>query len=303
MSKANFAKYKEYRSDFVGKLDFFPSHWSVKRIQDIGQIQYGLGQPPAYQEMGLPFIRATNVERGKIVDKGMEFIKPEDIPVGRNPILKENDLIVVRSGAYTGDSAIIPSKYDGAVAGYDLLLRPSTKRIIPKYISYTLLSNYVLRDQLILDSFRAAQPHLNKEELSKTIIVVPPLEEQQAIADYLDAKTKQIDRKIELLESKAEKYADLKQSLINETVTRGLDKSVPVKDSGVEWIGQIPSHWEVKRLKDVGFLYSGLAGKSGEDFTRACMQNQKRGKERRLLSWQRNWQPVSHNEWRCVGIA
>ena len=78
----------------------------------------------------------------------------------------------------------------------------------------------------------------------------PSLPEQQAIAAYLDAKTAQIDRKIDLLTQKAGKYRQLRQSLINEAVTRGLDKSVPMKDSGIAWIGEVPAHWTVGRLKD-----------------------------------------------------
>ena len=81
--------------------------------------------------------------------------------------------------------------------------------------------------------------------------VLPPLSEQKAIAHYLDTKTAQIDRKIDLLTQKATLYSNLKQSLINETVTRGLDKTVPMKDSGIDAIGKVPKHWEVKRLKDL----------------------------------------------------
>ena len=79
---------------------------------------------------------------------------------------------------------------------------------------------------------------------------VPPFAEQAAIAAYLDTKTAQIDRRIDLLSQKATQYGQLKQALINETVTRGLDKTVPLKDSGVEWIGDVPAHWEVTRGKD-----------------------------------------------------
>ena len=82
-------------------------------------------------------------------------------------------------------------------------------------------------------------------------IPLPPLAEQKAIADYLDTKTAQIDRKIDLLFQKAKLYINLKQSLINETVTRGLDKSVPMKDSGIEWIEEVPEHWEVVRNKQI----------------------------------------------------
>lgn len=80
--------------------------------------------------------------------------------------------------------------------------------------------------------------------------VLPSLQEQESIALYLDTKTAQIDRKIDLLTQKATRYGNLKQSLINETVTRGLDRSVPMKDSAIEWLGEVPKHWEINRHKD-----------------------------------------------------
>lgn len=230
-------------------LKSIPQNWSVRRIKEVGRIKYGLSQPPQYLEHGIPLIRATNIERGKIVEKGLVYIRPDDVPYERNPILKTNDIVVVRSGAYTADSAIVTEIYNGAIIGFDLVIRPD--QIEPKYLAYTLLSNYVLRDQLILSSFRAAQPHLNKEELGTALIFYPPLSEQKTIADYLDTKTTQIDRKIDLLNQKATQYGKLKQSLINETVTHGLDKTVVMKDSGVEWIGEVPEHWEVQRMNDI----------------------------------------------------
>ncbi|MDD2161409.1 restriction endonuclease subunit S [Pseudomonas sp. MIL19] len=80
---------------------------------------------------------------------------------------------------------------------------------------------------------------------------LPPLVEQTAIAAYLDTKTAKIDSQIDLLGQKATQYGKLKQSLINEAVTRGLDKSVPMKDSYVVWIGAVPEHWDVRRGKDI----------------------------------------------------
>lgn len=246
MIKTKPEQYETYKLSTMGEI---PKHWKIRRIKEIGSIKYGLSQPPQYLEQGLPLIRATNIERGKIVEKGLVFISPNDVPYERNPILRANDIVVVRSGAYTADSAIVTKSYDGAIAGFDMVLRPF--QIEAKYLAYTLLSNYVLRDQLILSSFRAAQPHLNKEELGTTLIFYPPVIEQQSIATYLDTKTAQIDRQIDLLSQKAAQYGKLKQSLINETVTRGLDKTVPMKDSGVEWIGEIPVHWRMKRIKEV----------------------------------------------------
>jgi restriction endonuclease S subunit len=90
---------------------------------------------------------------------------------------------------------------------------------------------------------------LYPKEFFQIQIALPDYATQKAIVDYLDNKTALIDRKIDLLTQKAVKYDELKQSLINETVTRGLDKTVVMKDSGVDWIGKIPEHWEVKRVK------------------------------------------------------
>lgn len=100
-------------------------------------------------------------------------------------------------------------------------------------------------------SFGQGQPNLNIEIISNTLIPYPPISEQESIAAYLDTKTAHCDRKINLLTQKATQYGKLKQSLINETVTRGLDKSVPMKNSGIEWIGDVPKHWEVKRFKEI----------------------------------------------------
>jgi len=80
---------------------------------------------------------------------------------------------------------------------------------------------------------------------------LPPLTEQKTIAHYLDTTTAQIERKIDLLTQKATLYSNLKQSLINETVTRGLDKTVPMKDSGVKWIGEVPEHWKVTAIANI----------------------------------------------------
>ena len=92
---------------------------------------------------------------------------------------------------------------------------------------------------------------LYAKDFFQIFTALPDCHEQAAIASYLDTKTSQIDREIDLLSQKAEQYGKLKRSLINETVTRGLDKSVPMTDSGVEWIDRMPAHWGLKRIKEV----------------------------------------------------
>ncbi|MEK7719390.1 MAG: restriction endonuclease subunit S [Bacteroidota bacterium] len=207
-------KFKDSGVEWIGEI---PEHWEVKRLKYLGRIRYGLGQPPKEKENGLPLIRATNVERGKIVEKDLVFVDPEDIPWERDPELKENDIIVVRSGAYTADSAIIPNKYAGSIAGYDMVFTPRT--INPLFMSFALLSKYILFDQLYLLRMRAAQPHLNAEELGDTLVLCPPDEEQIFISEYIDSFSHKITTAISLKEQEIEKLKEYKASLIDAAVT------------------------------------------------------------------------------------
>lgn len=98
---------------------------------------------------------------------------------------------------------------------------------------------------------------INTTDLKNLIINNISLQEQTKIANYLDKETSKIDRKISILEQKYEKLEEYKQSVIFETVTKGLDSNVEMKDSGIDWIGEIPKHWEVKRVKDLFSLKKG----------------------------------------------
>ena len=252
--------YKNYKSSGLNWLKEIPEGWSVTRLKNIGKVRYGLGQPPREKVGGIPIIRATNVSRGKISRKKLIKVDPEDIPYDRNPILKKGEIIVVRSGAYTGDSALIPKEFEGSVTGYDMVFTPS-QRVNENFISYSIISEYIYKDQLVLTSLRAAQPHLNKEELNSTIVLLPPVKLQAQIADFLDSKTEAIDKKITLLQEKIAIYKDFRKTLINNTVLNGLNNDT--------------SHWHNIRLKDVGRLYCGLSGKSGNDFNQDDNSNNK----------------------------
>ena len=109
-----------------------------------------------------------------------------------------------------------------------------------------------------------ALPSMTQRDLGSQEITVPPRKEQQAIADFLDKECAQIDSITADLEKQIELLQQYKKSLITETVTKGLDKSVPMKDSGVEWIGEIPEHWRLKRLKYIAKLKTGTTPPGNE---------------------------------------
>ena len=198
-----------------------PVHWEAKRLKTIGRIRYGLGQPPRELADGLPLIRATNVDHGRIIDKNLLYIDPLDVPSGRDAILREKEIIVVRSGAYTGDSAIVPKAYDGAITGYDMVV--SVTGAQPEFVAMTLLCKYVRDDQLIVASTRSAQPHLNAEELGTAILLVPPLSEQAVIVAYLDKATADIDAAIDRARREIELLGEYRTRLIADVVTGQVD--------------------------------------------------------------------------------
>ncbi|OGO76963.1 MAG: hypothetical protein A2Y23_03460 [Clostridiales bacterium GWB2_37_7] len=202
-------------------LEDIPEHWKVSRIKAVANIRYGLSQPPKEAVNGLPMIRATNVDSGKIIEKDLIFIDKDDLPLGKKIYLKKDEIIIVRSGAYTADSAIIPEKYDGAIAGYDMVI--TVKSAIAAYISYVLLSKYVLNDQLFLVKMRAAQPHLNAEEVGNAIVVLPPIEEQKKVVRILDIKCKEIDMTKKSIQKEIDLITEYRTRLISDAVTGKID--------------------------------------------------------------------------------
>ena len=163
-------------------------------------------------------IRATNVNAGRITENDLLRVDPDGLPMGRSPYLQEGEIIVVRSGAYTGDSAIVPAKYAGAVAGYDMVV--TVNQAFPRFISYSLLSKYLLDGQMLLLTLRAAQPHLNAEELGGILIALPEtLREQEAICAHLDAKVAEFDGIAVNIHAQINTLLIYRKSLIHECVT------------------------------------------------------------------------------------
>ncbi len=198
-----------------------PEHWEVCRLKSMARIRYGLGQPPPESPDGLPLIRATNIARGIIYEKDLIFVDPDGVPSGRDATLRSKEIIVVRSGAYTADSAIIPEEYAGAISGYDMVVTATRAR--PEFIALGLLSTYVRDDQLIVASSRAAQPHLNAEELGNAIFLVPPADEQVAIVRHVESATAPIDTTIARARRQIKLVEEYRTRLIADVVTGKLD--------------------------------------------------------------------------------
>ncbi|UUE10154.1 restriction endonuclease subunit S [Dickeya zeae] len=205
----------------VAWLGDIPAHWDTKRLKFVGKTRYGLGEPPQKLDGGLPFIRATDIYRGEIDGSKVQTVDPDCVPWSRNPTLKAKDILVVRSGAYTGDSAIVPAKWVGSIAGYDMVY--TAEGALPEYIAFNLLSKHVLNGQIYLAKNRAAQPHLNAEELGDVVIALPPRDEQVEIVAYIEDETKRLAIQCDLVNSVVERLHEYRSSMITNAVTGKID--------------------------------------------------------------------------------
>lgn len=209
------------RDSGIPWLGEMPAHWEVKRFKFLASIRYGLGEPPEYVDEGLNLIRATDVFRGVIARDGFKKIRPEDVPWARRPALQKDEIIVVRSGAYTGDSAIVPAELEGAIAGFDMVATATDMQ--PELLAWALLSPYLLEAQIYQARLRAAQPHLNSQELGNFIVLVPPKSEQQLISSYIKEQTRQIDALMSKVSNAIDQITEYRTALITAATTGKID--------------------------------------------------------------------------------
>ena len=209
------------RDSGVEWLGQIPAHWEVVMLKRVAKIRYGLGQPPRESTEGLPMIRATDLHSGKISTDGLMHVDPIDVPWDRNPQLKKNEIIVVRSGAYTGDSAIVPPELAGAISGYDLVL--TATKADPQFVACVLLSRYFLESQIDLIRLRAAQPHLNAEELGMCILIQPSIAEQHQIVDHIERANAQMEAVASKVSAAMEKLREYRTAIITAAVTGKID--------------------------------------------------------------------------------
>ena len=182
-----------------------------------------------------------NYKRGYISLKDHDRFKKKISP-------KKDDIFIVKSGATTGNVGIVNTDEIFDIWSPLALIRCNKTLAIQKYIYFYLLST-LFKSQVEFNWSFGTQQNIGMGVIERIKVILPPLSEQQQIVEVLDKKTAQLDKVKSLLEEQIQKLKDYRSSLIYETVTKGLDKTVPLKDSGIDWIGQVPEGWEVGKVK------------------------------------------------------
>ncbi len=242
-------RYKKYKDSGVEWIGEIPRHWEISKFKydTVKPVQYGLNiSSDKYKDEGIRFIRITDLtEEGTLILEDGKYLDSSEVP--DEFILEQNDLLLCRSGHTVGKSYLHIQEGQYTSGGY--LVRFNFGSVLKSKFIFFLTKTNFYWDWIKLNTVVSTIENVNGDKYQNLVYPKPPLSEQEQIVSFLDEKTSQIDKMIQITETKIDLLKQKRVSLINEAVTKGLDKTVKMKDSGVEWIGEIPRHWEVIRLR------------------------------------------------------
>ena len=251
--------YKDSGVEWIGKV---PEGWGVKKLKWLAKVRpSNIDKKSKEGELAVELCNYVDVYYNDNITSNIEFMKAtarqDQLDIFS---LKEGDILITKDSETPDDIAVpafVSSSLHGVVCGYHLAhVRPYRKYADGNYL-FRSFSARGISDQFEISANGVTRFGIGKQAIDNSVFLTPPLEEQTAIAAYLDRKTTQIDnlilKKQKLIELLKEEHA----AIINQTVTKGLNPDAPMKDSGIEWLGEIPAHWEIKKLKYIIRVRSG----------------------------------------------
>ncbi len=252
---------KDSGVEWIGQI---PEDWDVARLCDIkSEKKFAIVDGPFgsaistndYREKGVPLIRISNLKNGEVSEEDMVYISEELAESVRRSCIGLSDIVFAKTGATIGKCGINRLIKYGILASSCIKISISHKYNCDYfcYIFSTDQFNQALRNTCT----GTTRDTINLTPFSKLNVLLPPYCIQNRIASYLDRKCAEIDAIIAKQQQIIEKLKEYKLSVITEAVTKGLDPNVPMKDSGVEWIGKIPKHWNVAKMKFVASFFNG----------------------------------------------
>ena len=251
-------RYDKYKDSGIAWIGEIPEHWEVKKGKNLFKKEE---RPVRDNDEIVTCFRDGEVtlRSNRRIDGFTNAMKE----VGYQGV-RRGDLVIHNMDAFAG--AIGVSDSDGKSTPVYSVCTPKNNVEANVYYYAYLLRSYALGGviQSLAKGIRERSTDFRYKEFGDLYYQQPPIEEQQSIASYLDQKCGEIDKLITLQEEMITKLQSYKQSVITEAVTKGLDKNVPLKDSGIEWIGEIPEHWSVVKIKYLAKIKSGDSISSNE---------------------------------------
>lgn len=252
-------RYPEYKDSGVEWLGNVPAHWDIHRLTDVTTHNDEVLGDDTPEDAVFLYVDISSVD----VQHGINA--KEEIVFGSAPsrarrIVRDGDVIVSTVRTYLRAVARIIAPEDNLIVSTGFAVIRPNERFDSRYAGLLLLSHYFV-DQVISRSTGVSYPAINASDLVRIPIPTPPFEEQQSIAAFLNAETAKLDALIAEQRRLVELLQEKRQAVISDAVTKGLNPDAPMKSSGIEWLGDVPEHWEVSRVKQATtFVTSGPRG-------------------------------------------
>lgn len=261
-------RYDSYKDSGVEWIGEVPSHWDVLHFRHtIKHITTGLNPRDNFQlgEGNNFYVTIRNFQNGKIfLDENCDLINDKALKIIHNRSKIQKGDLLFASISENGKAVVIkedPINWD--INESVFAIRPNN-RLNSDYLFY-VITDYSFYKPLRIGATGTTFSSIKQDQLKSGLIVCPPFSEQRIIASYLDSKCGEIDKVISNQEKRIALLQELKQSIITHAVTKGLNPNVKMKDSGIEWIGEVPEHWEVyKTSLAFNKIGSGTTPKSSE---------------------------------------
>ncbi|MCV3553246.1 restriction endonuclease subunit S [Campylobacter sp. CNRCH_2013_0898h] len=240
---------KNFKDSGIEWLGEIPEHWEIKPLKAVFN-QRNEQNTNLKLHTILSLIKDIGVvpyeEKGNIGNKSKEDLQSYKIA-------RINDLVLNKMNAVIGSLGV--SAYNGLVSPIYLVFYINSPKYLMSYYSYLFqIKNVQKFLKIYAYGIMEIRESIDYLDFKKMSLPIPPLKEQEQIANFLDEKCEQIKNFIEKKEKLISLLKEQKQALINETITKGLDKNVNFKDSGIEYLGEIPQHWEIRKLKYITYL-------------------------------------------------
>lgn len=246
---------KDSGIEWIGNI---PRNWKMRKINSLFE-NIGSGTTPnsnieEYYQGMINWLQSGDIN-GTIVKSTKKHISNEIVSnTSALTVYKAPFIAIAMYGASIGNMSIVD--IDACTNQACCVLVKPTKDIYMQFAFWGLMA---AKEELVLSSRGGGQPNISQNIIKQLRIPVPNISEQENIADYLDETCSKIDEIIAEAKASIDEYKELKQSVIFEAVTKGLDKNVEMKDSGYDFIGDIPSKWEMCKVRHLGTAQNGIS--------------------------------------------
>jgi len=249
MSK--YQAYSEYKDTGIDWLPKVPTCWHVLPLKLVlmNKVKDGPHETPVFIEDGIPFLSVDGIQDGKLVFEGCRYISQEDHERYAKKCLPKYGDILLGKAASVGKVAFVDTEQEFNVWSPLAVLTPKSVKY-GKFLYYSLQSTW-LQAQCDVSSNSNTQKNLSMGVIDNLSFPIPVDSVAEKIASFLDHETAKIDTLIDKQQQLIQLLKEKRQAVISHAVTKGLNPNAPMRDSGVEWLGEVPEHWILARLKNV----------------------------------------------------